>query len=186
MLVKGFRINSKQNKKLYSDMEETQIEVCSCCQKTKAELKIKKFNIHHTRYDVDPLDPLFTRFICNSCNKHPNLSVETIWEYNKRNPLPDLPNERDSSTPKTFQKGEIIHKKLREYLPRRLMEESERTQNPSPKIKYEEFRADASNYCGCLPKAIDQHMENLCATNEGLYKFYSSPKDEEPYVTWRE
>ncbi len=186
VLVKGFRINKKQHDKLYSDMLEVQVEICAICRKIKAEKGVEQFNIHHTRYDVDPLDCRYTRFLCNSCNKDPSLSVEKIWENNKKNPLPELPSVRDPATPKTFMKGEIIDKKLQEYLPRRLMEESERTDNPSPKLLYEDFRADACNYCGCLPKAMDQHMEVIVAKTEGLYRFYISPKDEQTYVTWRE
>jgi len=186
VLIKGFRLNKKQHDKLYSDMLETQIEICCKCQSIKKEKKVDKFNIHHTRYDVDPLDSRYTRFLCNSCQQDPDLTVGKIWQENKRNPLPELPSIRDPATPKTFQKGEKIHRRLCEYLPRRLMEESDLTQNPSPKLLYEDFRADASNYCGCLPKAIDQHMEALCSKEEGLYRFYISPKDEETYVTWRE
>jgi len=186
VLVKGFRLNKKQHDKLYDDMLEIQVEVCACCNGTKKDKKISLFNIHHTRYDVDPLDPRYTRFLCNSCQQDPQLTVEKIWNENKRNPLPDLPSSRDPATPKTFQKGEKIHKRLREYIPRRLMEESEKKQTPTPKLLYEDFRADASNYCECLPKAIDQHMESLCSKEEGIYRFYISPKDEETYLTWRE
>jgi len=186
VLVKGFRLNKKQHDKLYEDMLEINIEVCSSCCATKKEKLVTQFNIHHSRYDVDPLDARYTRFLCNSCQQNPELTVEKIWEYNKRNPLPELPSENEPSTPKTFQKGEKIHRRLKEYIPRRLMEESEKTQNPSPKLLYDDFRADASNYCECLPKAIDQHMESLCSKMEGVYKFYISPKDQQFYVAWRE
>jgi len=187
VLVKGYRLNKKQRDKLYEEMSEIQNElICGLCGATKKEKKVEKWKIHHTRYDIDPLDSRYTRFLCNSCQQDPDLTVEKIWAYNKKNPLPDLPSSRDSSAPKSFQKGEIIHKRLKEYIPRRLMDESDRTDNPAPKLLYEDFRADASNYCGCLPNAIDQHMENLCSKEEGLYKFYTSPKDELQYVTWRE
>lgn len=186
MSLRGFNINDKQRQKLYGEMLEIQVEICHLCRATKKERGVDRFKIHHTRYDVDPLDPRYTRFLCNICQQHPDLTVQKIWEQNKKNPIPELPSVRDPATPKTFQKGEIIHRKLLDYLPRSLMEESERTGDPSPKLLYEDFRADASNYCKCLPKAIDQHMENICSKREGLYRFYISPKDEQTYVTWRE
>ena len=184
--IRGFRLNDRQRLKLYDEMLDLYIEVCAKCNATKKEKGVDKFKIHHTRYDVNPLDPRYTRFLCNGCQQDPDLTVEKIWKENQRNPLPDLPSKNDPATPRTFQKGEIIQKRLSEYLPRRLMEESERTFSPDPKLLYEDFRADACSYCNCLPRAMDQHMEVLVAKSEGLYMFYESPKDQSLWIKWRE
>lgn len=186
MQVRGFRLNKRQNERLYEKMLLIYIEICSCCTRTLTECKMKKFLIHHTRYDVDPLDPKFTRFICNSCNKDSTLTVACIKEQNEKDPLTDYPTNTDKTSPKTFQKGEIIDKLLRRYLPNRLNEEEEETGNKDPKLLYEDFRADASEYCGCLPKAIDEHMIPLVSKLEGIYMFYESPADLKTYVKWRE
>jgi len=157
--MEGFRLNKKQHDKLYDLMMELYPEVCACCKKTKHQLEITQLKIHHTRYDVDPKDAQYTRFLCNSCQQDPSLKVDVIRNENLKHPLEKYPEPTDPASPRTFQKGERTAKLLREYLPRRLCEESENTGNPNPKLRWEDFRNDASEYCGCLPKAIDQQIQ---------------------------
>lgn len=182
--MQGYRINKKQHDRLYTKMKEMYPEVCSCCMSTLKEKVVDKFNIHHTRYDVNPLDPEFTRFICNSCNKDSSLTLEQIRKQQEKHPLSKLPEPSDPATPKTFQKGELIDKKLRDYLPRRLSESFET--NGIDKILYVDFKNDAAEYCGCMPKTIDEHIGPMVSKAEGIYRLYDSPKDDKEYITWRE
>lgn len=158
-------------------------EICANCQKTLDDCKMKKFNIHHTRYDVDPLDETFARFFCNSCNKLPEFNSKQIIEGQKQFPLFRDRNVSDSD-PTTFRKGERIQSLLEEYLERRMCEIEEKP-NKKNRIHWLEFRKDASNYCDCMPKTITEHMPRVVSKALGRFKFYESPSSGTKYIVRR-
>lgn len=185
----SYQLNARQREEVYKKCELIYPEVCSYCQKTLKECKMNKFYLHHTRYDVDPKDPEYIRFMCNSCNKLQLFSRYTIEEYCLKNPLGKRPYNESPITPRTFAKGELIEKRLRQYLPRRLAEERERMINEGmtgrEKLLFEAFRADSCEYCGCLPTAIDQHIIPLCSPTEGKYKLFDDSEGKE-WITWND
>lgn len=117
----SYQLNARQREEVYKKCEVIYPEICSHCQKTLKECGMDKFYLHHTRYDVDPKDIEYIRFMCKSCNKLELFSRKTIEEYCLRNPLGQRPYNPSPTAPRTFTKGEIIESRLRQYLPRRLV-----------------------------------------------------------------
>src|SRR3990172_3596492 len=120
----SYHLNARQREEVYKKCELRYPEVCSHCQKTLKECEMVKFYLHHTRYDVDPKDPEYIRFMCKSCNKLEIFSRKIIEEYCLRNPLEERQYNTSPTAPRTFTKGELIESRLRQYLPRRLAEEN--------------------------------------------------------------
>jgi len=158
-------------------------EICANCQRTLSGCGMKKFNIHHTRYDIDPLDETFARFFCNSCNKLPDFSAKQIIEGQKEFPLYRDRKVSDSD-PTTFRKGERIQSMLEEYLERRMCQVEENTEKKD-RILWLEFRKDASNYCDCMPKTITEHMPRVLSKDLGRFKIYESPSSGKKYIVRR-
>lgn len=156
--------------------------VCANCNQTLKHCGMKKFNIHHTRYDVDQMDSEFTRFFCNSCNKLDDFSAMNIIEGQIQNPLTKRRKVSDSD-PSTFRKGVQIQILLEEYAEIRISDLEEKKKNP--RLIWEEFRADASNYCDCMPKTITEHIPRLVSKSLGRFRFYESPSSGKKYLMRR-
>jgi len=175
-----FHLNKKQIDLLYPKMQTMYSEVCACCQRTLEQCEIKKFNIHHTRYDVNKLDPYYCRFFCNSCNRLDEFSYEKIIEGQKKNKINK--REQKDSDPITILKSEQIVEDLAEYLESRMEEVSTKNR----RIDWIEFRNDASTYCNCMPKTIVEHIIRLVSKEYGRFYFYDSPADHRKYICFRE
>ena len=141
---------------------------------------MKKFNIHHTRYDVHPMNATFARFFCNSCNKLGEFSYLEILKGQQINPLSDKDYSYNEHDPKPFVKGEIIRVRLKQYLANR-MEEVKLT---TRRLNWLDFRGDASDFLDCQPKTITEHMSAIVSTRNKLYRFWVS-SDRKKYIVWK-
>jgi hypothetical protein len=175
-----FNLNKRQIDLLYPKMQIMYVEVCASCQRTLEQCNMKKFNIHHTRYDIEKLDPYWCRFFCNSCNKLKEFSYEKIVEG--QNKFKINKREQKDSDPVTFLKSEQIAENLKEYLDLRM----EQVRHKNRRLDWIEFRNDASTYCECMPKTITEHIVRLVSKEYGRFYFYSSPADHRKYICFRE
>ncbi len=83
-------LSQKQRASLYPEVQKRWLEICSNCNKTLDECNLNPFNpstqtggfeLHHTSYEGELIDPSIIRFMCHGCNHRSEFSRQTIMEF---------------------------------------------------------------------------------------------------------